>query len=51
MLKQSGCIRVETLNQMLDVAQLVLNQPLPAGPRVGIVGNSDALGVLIADAA
>ncbi len=50
MLKQSGCIRVETLNQMLDVAQLVLNQPLPAGPRVGIVGNSDALGMLIADA-
>jgi acyl-CoA synthetase (NDP forming)/RimJ/RimL family protein N-acetyltransferase len=50
MLKQSGCIRVETVNQMLDVAQLVLNQPLPAGPRVGIVGNSDALGTLIADA-
>ena len=50
MLKQSGCIRVETLNQMLDVAQFVLNQPLPAGPRVGIVGNSDALGTLIADA-
>jgi acyl-CoA synthetase (NDP forming)/RimJ/RimL family protein N-acetyltransferase len=50
MLKQSGCIRVETLNQMLDVAQLVLNQPLPAGPRVAVVGNSDALGTLIADA-
>ncbi len=50
MLKQSGCIRVQTLNQMLDVAQLVLNQPLPAGNRVGIVGNSDALGTLIADA-
>jgi acyl-CoA synthetase (NDP forming)/RimJ/RimL family protein N-acetyltransferase len=50
MLRQSGCIRVETLNQMLDVAQLVLHQPLPAGPRVGIVGNSDALGSLIADA-
>jgi acyl-CoA synthetase (NDP forming)/GNAT superfamily N-acetyltransferase len=50
MLRQSGCIRVETLNQMLDVAQLVLNQPLPAGPRVGIVGNSGALGTLIADA-
>jgi acyl-CoA synthetase (NDP forming)/RimJ/RimL family protein N-acetyltransferase len=50
MLKQSGCIRVETLNHMLDVAQLVLNQPLPAGPNVAIVGNSDALGTLIADA-
>jgi acyl-CoA synthetase (NDP forming)/GNAT superfamily N-acetyltransferase len=50
MLRQSGCIRVETLEQMLDVAQLLLNQPLPAGRRVGIVGNSDALGALIADA-
>jgi acyl-CoA synthetase (NDP forming)/RimJ/RimL family protein N-acetyltransferase len=50
MLKQSGCIRVETLNHMLDVAQLVLNQPLPQGPNVAIVGNSDALGTLIADA-
>jgi acyl-CoA synthetase (NDP forming)/RimJ/RimL family protein N-acetyltransferase len=50
MLRQSGCIRVETITQMLDVAQLVLHQPLPAGRRVGIVGNSDALDALIADA-
>ncbi len=50
MLRQSGCIRVETVGQLLDVAQLVLNQPLPAGPRVAIIGNSDALGALLADA-
>ena len=50
MFRQAGVIRAETVSQMLDVAQLVLHQPLPAGPRVGIVGNSDALGALIADA-
>ncbi|MFI7589249.1 GNAT family N-acetyltransferase [Spongisporangium articulatum] len=50
MLRQSGCIRVATIPQMLDVAQLLLHQPLPRGPRVGVVGNSDALGTLIADA-
>jgi acyl-CoA synthetase (NDP forming)/RimJ/RimL family protein N-acetyltransferase len=50
MLRQSGCIRVETPRQMLDVAQLLLTQPLPAGRRVAVVGNSDALGALIADA-
>src|SRR5690606_32210366 len=37
--------------QLFDVAQLVINQPLPAGRRVGVVTNSDALGSLAADAA
>ncbi len=50
MLRQSGCIRVENVNQLFDVAQLVVQQPLPAGSRVAVVGNSDALGALIADA-
>jgi acyl-CoA synthetase (NDP forming) len=36
---------------MFDVAQLLAHQPLPAGPRVAVVGNSDALGLLAADAA
>ncbi|NNG39873.1 GNAT family N-acetyltransferase [Flexivirga sp. ID2601S] len=51
MLRQAGVIRVENLHQLFDVAQLVVNQPVPAGPRVAIVGNSDALGALAADAA
>src|SRR4051812_23769846 len=36
---------------MFDVAQLTAHQPLPRGRRVAIVGNSDALGLLAADAA
>ncbi len=50
MLKQAGVIRVENVHQLFDVAQLVVHQPLPAGDRVGIVGNSAALGALTADA-
>lgn len=50
MLRQSGVIRVENVHQLFDVAQLVAHQPLPAGPRVAVVTNSDALGALAADA-
>ncbi len=51
MLRQAGVIRVENTHQLFDVAQLVVHQPLPAGPRVAVVTNSAALGALAADAA
>ncbi len=51
MFRQAGVIQVETLDEMFDVAQLLAHQPLPMGPRVAIVGNSDALGLLAADSA
>ena len=51
MFRQAGVIQVDTLDEMFDVAQLVAHQPLPRGRRVAIVGNSDALGLLAADAA
>ena len=51
MFRQAGIIQVDTLDEMFDVAQLVAHQPLPRGRRVAIVGNSDALGLLAADAA
>jgi acyl-CoA synthetase (NDP forming)/RimJ/RimL family protein N-acetyltransferase len=50
MLRQAGVIRVENVHQLFDVAQLVIHQPLPAGQRVAVVGNSDALGALTAQA-
>jgi len=46
----AGVIRVDTVTQLFDVALLLADQPLPAGRRVGIVGNSSALGRLVADA-
>ncbi|WP_370247868.1 GNAT family N-acetyltransferase [Nocardioides sp.] len=51
MFRQAGIIQVDTLEEMFDVAQLLAHQPLPRGRRVAIVGTSDALGLLAADAA
>lgn len=51
MFRQAGVIRVETLSEMFDIAQVLAYQPLPAGGRVAIVGNSDSIGLLAADAA
>ncbi|HET6503853.1 MAG TPA: acetate--CoA ligase family protein, partial [Amycolatopsis sp.] len=49
--EQAGVVRVETLAQLFDTALVFAHQPLPAGPRVGIVGNSSAIGLLAADTA
>ncbi len=51
MLRQSGVIRVENLHQLFDVAQLLVSQPLPAGDRIAVVTNSDALSAVTADTA
>ncbi len=48
--EQAGVIRVDDLIQQFDVAQLLAYQPLPAGSRVGLVSNSDAMALLAADA-
>jgi len=45
----AGVIRVETVAQLLDVAAVLAHQPLPAGKRVAVVGNSTAMGQLVAD--
>jgi acyl-CoA synthetase (NDP forming)/RimJ/RimL family protein N-acetyltransferase len=46
----AGVMRVQTVAQMFDVGSLLAHQPLPEGPRVAVVGNSTAIGVLVADA-
>ncbi len=48
--RQAGVIRVATLEELLDVADLLSSQPLPAGRRVAVVGNAGGCGVLAADA-
>ena len=47
---RSGVIRVDTVGELFDVGLLLSGQPLPAGRRVGIVGNSSALTTLAATA-
>lgn len=48
---QTGVIRVDTLEEMFDVAEVLGCQPVPAGRRVAIVGNAGGPGILAADAA
>lgn len=51
MLRQSGVVRVNTIEELSDVAQIVVGQPLPKGPGLAILANSGALGAVVADAA
>ncbi len=50
MLRQSGVIRVDSQHQLLDVAQLLVHQPLPAGRRVAVLADSAPLAALAAEA-
>ncbi|CAL9309455.1 bifunctional acetate--CoA ligase family protein/GNAT family N-acetyltransferase [Streptomyces sp. SudanB25_2051] len=50
LLRQAGVIRVDTVTELVDVGLLLAGQPLPKGPRVAILGNSESLGLLSYDA-
>ncbi|MHA6763287.1 bifunctional acetate--CoA ligase family protein/GNAT family N-acetyltransferase [Streptacidiphilus sp. PAMC 29251] len=49
--QQAGVLRVDTITELYDAADLLAHQPLPPGDRIAIVGNSDSLGLLTHDAA
>ncbi|MET3921525.1 GNAT family N-acetyltransferase [Arthrobacter sp. UYEF20] len=51
MMRQAGVIRVETIEQLMDIAQIVSSQALPTGPGVAVFSNSRALGKVVADSA
>ncbi len=51
MLEQTGVIQVENHDDLMDLMQVLACQPLPAGDRVGVVGNSLALNRVVSDAA
>lgn len=48
--RQAGVIRVSTVTELADAGLLLSFQPLPAGDRVAILGNSESLGLLAYDA-
>ncbi|MEV0578869.1 GNAT family N-acetyltransferase [Streptomyces sp. NBC_01463] len=50
LMRQAGVIRVDTVTEMVDAGLLLAGQPLPAGGRVAILGNSESLGLLTYDA-
>ncbi|MBI2467030.1 MAG: GNAT family N-acetyltransferase, partial [Candidatus Rokubacteria bacterium] len=47
--RQAGVIRVDTLEELFDVATLLAHQPVPRGRRVGIITNSGGPAILCAD--
>ena len=49
--RDSGLIQVDSITDMFDTATLLAYQPLPAGGRLAIVGNSTAVGRLGGDSA
>jgi acetate---CoA ligase (ADP-forming) len=48
--RQAGVLRVETLEELLDVTSLLAGQPLPRGRNVAVLTNAGGLGILCADA-
>lgn len=49
-LRQSGVLRVDTIEEIFDMAEVLAKQPLPAGPRLAIVTNAGGPGALATDA-
>jgi acetyltransferase len=49
-LRQSGVLRVDTIEALFDMAEVLAKQPLPAGPRLAIVTNAGGPGALATDA-
>ncbi|NJP45260.1 bifunctional acetate--CoA ligase family protein/GNAT family N-acetyltransferase [Actinacidiphila epipremni] len=49
--RQAGVIRVDTVTELLDTGLFLALQPLPAGDRIAVLGNSESLGLLTYDAA
>lgn len=48
---QAGVVRCDSLGDMFATARMLADQPLPAGDRIAIIGNSGGINVLCADAA
>ena len=48
--RQTGVIEVPGVRAMLDTLRVLVDQPLPAGPRIAVITNSRSPGVLATDA-
>ncbi len=48
--RQTGVVRVATIEELLDTAKVLADCPLPLGPRVQVIGNVGGAALLCADA-
>jgi acetyltransferase len=49
-LRQVGVLRVDTIEELFDLAEILAKQPLPRGRRLGMVTNAGGPGALAVDA-
>lgn len=47
--KRAGIVRVDTIQELFDCAEIMAKQPRPRGPRLAIVTNGGGPGVMAAD--
>ncbi len=47
--RRAGALRVETIADLFEIAQVLAKQPRPQGPRLAILSNAGGPGVLAAD--
>lgn len=50
MFERAGIVRVNELDDIFDVAEILASQRLPGGPRLAIVGNAGGPAIIAADA-
>jgi len=48
--RRAGVLRVDTIEELFDMAEVLSKQPLPPGPRLAIVTNAGGPGALATDA-
>ncbi|MBI4772671.1 MAG: bifunctional acetate--CoA ligase family protein/GNAT family N-acetyltransferase [Deltaproteobacteria bacterium] len=48
--RRAGILRVDTIEELFDCAELLAKQPRPLGPRLAIITNAGGPGVMAADA-
>ncbi|HOO37034.1 MAG TPA: CoA-binding protein [Deltaproteobacteria bacterium] len=49
MCTQAGIIRIDTMDEMIDVAGILIGQPIPRGNRIGIITLGGGWGVIATD--
>ena len=49
--ERAGVLRMSTTQQMIDAGRVLADQPVPAGRRLVVLGNSGGPGILAADSA
>ncbi|WP_313564865.1 GNAT family N-acetyltransferase [Mobilicoccus sp.] len=51
LLDQAGIIGTSSIHELVDIAELLEHQPLPAGPRIAVIGTSRGLNSIVVDTA